>query len=110
METIINYIARMSFVQKAVLVIGLILFTPIVGVVFTLAFGGVQLLSAWVSLLLNIVFAMVGFLFSMLNWKGVLFLVIVGLVIGARAAYIYIMNSDVDGEVNDDNNSWDPFL
>jgi len=71
-------------------------FTPAVSIAFTILFGGI-----------SAVFSVIGFALSMLNWKGVLFFIIVGMFFAAKAGYNWIMSEEED--IEEDDNSWDPF-
>jgi len=98
LDTIINWFRGLSRTVQISLILAVGVFTPIVSIVFGIFFNGI-----------GAMFSLLGLVFNMLNWKGVLFFLIVGLAIGARAAYNLIENYEVEDVEIEDNTSWDPF-
>jgi hypothetical protein len=96
MSSLTNWFNNLSRNTRILLVIAVCLFTPVVSIAFTILFGGI-----------SAAFNIIGFAFSMLNWKGVLFFVIVGMFFAAKAGYNWIM-SEEEG-IEEEDNSWDPF-
>lgn len=97
METLINWFRGLSRAAQITIIIAVGVFTPAVSIAFSIIFGGI-----------GAVFSIIGFVFSMLNWKGVLFFFIVGMFFAAKAGYSWVMSEEEDIE-EDDDNSWDPF-
>lgn len=79
------------------LIAAVCLFTPAVSIAFTIVFGGI-----------SAVFSLIGFVFSLLNWKGVLFFFIVGMFFAAKAGYSWVMSEEEDDttDVEDNPFSW----
>lgn len=117
LEALINWFRGLSRAVQTTIIIAICLFTPVVSIAFSMFFGGI---GAACNIL--------GFMLGLLNWKGVLFLVIVGIVFAGKAGYNWIMSEDedidycsrcakynahcncwleLDGE--NDENSWNPF-
>lgn len=94
MDTIINRFRGLSRGTKITIIIALLVFTPIVSIVFSIAFNGI-----------GAAFSIIGFVFSFVNW-GIAFMLLLGY--GAYIAYRWINSDDAVEEDNDDN-SWDPF-
>lgn len=96
MNSLINWFNNLSRNTRILLVVAVCLFTPVVSVAFTILFGGI-----------SAAFSIIGFVFSMLNWKGVLFFLIVGMFFAAKAGYTWIMDEDEDDtDSEDDTLSW----
>jgi uncharacterized membrane protein required for colicin V production len=96
MNSLINWFNNLSRNTRILLVVAVCLFTPAVSIAFTIIFGGI-----------SAVFSIIGFAFSMLNWKGVLFFFIVGMFFAAKAGYTWIMDEDEDDTtLEDDTFSW----
>lgn len=96
METLVNYFRGLPRNIQISLILAVGVFTPAVSIAFTILFGGI-----------SAVFSIIGFAFNMLNWKGVLFFVIVGMFFAGKAGYNWIMSEEED--IEEDDNSWDPF-
>ena len=96
METLVNYFRGLPRNIQISLILAVGVFTPAVSIAFTILFGGI-----------SAVFSVIGFALSMLNWKGVLFFIIVGMFFAAKAGYNRIMSEEED--IEEDDNSWDPF-
>ncbi len=96
METLVNYFRGLPRNIQISLILAVGVFTPAVSIAFTILFGGI-----------SAVFSVIGFALSMLNWKGVLFFIIVGMFFAAKAGYNWIMSEEED--IEEDDNSWDPF-
>ncbi len=96
METLINWFRGLSRAAQITIIIAVGVFTPAVSIAFSIIFGGI-----------GAVFSVIGFALSMLNWKGVLFFIIVGMFFAAKAGYNWIMSEEEEGIEED--NSWDPF-
>lgn len=96
METLINWFRGLSRTAQITIIIAVGVFTPAVSIAFSIIFGGI-----------GAVFSVIGFALSMLNWKGVLFFIIVGMFFAAKAGYNWIM-SEEEG-IEEEDNSWDPF-
>jgi hypothetical protein len=86
----------LSRAAQITIIIAVGVFTPAVSIAFSIIFGGI-----------GAVFSVIGFALSMLNWKGVLFFIIVGMFFAAKAGYNWIMSEEEEGIEED--NSWDPF-
>ena len=98
MNTITNWFNNLSRSTRIILIVAVCLFTPAVSIAFTIIFGGI-----------SAVFSIIGFAISMLNWKGVLFFVIVGMFFAAKAGYNWIMSEEEDDnftDVEDNPFSW----
>lgn len=93
METIINWFSNLSRNAKITLLVAVAIFTPAVGIAFTVMFMGI-----------SAIFTVIGFVFGFVNW-GVAFLLILGF--GAYKAHSWIQNNE-DAEEEEDL-SWDPF-
>jgi hypothetical protein len=85
MNSLINWFNGLSRNMRIAILVGVCLFTPIVSVVFTILIGGI-----------SAIFSIIGFAFSMLNWKGVLFFFIVGMVFAAKLGYEWVMDEEED--------------
>jgi hypothetical protein len=96
LETLINWFRGLSRAAQITIIIAVGVFTPAVSIAFSIIFGGI-----------GAVFSVIGFALSMLNWKGVLFFIIVGMFFAAKAGYNWIMSEEEEGIEED--NSWDPF-
>jgi hypothetical protein len=96
LETLVNYFRGLPRNIQISLILAVGVFTPAVSIAFTILFGGI-----------SAVFSVIGFALSMLNWKGVLFFIIVGMFFAAKAGYNWIMSEEED--IEEDDNSWDPF-
>jgi len=96
LETLINWFRGLSRTAQITIIIAVGVFTPAVSIAFSIIFGGI-----------GAVFSVIGFALSMLNWKGVLFFIIVGMFFAAKAGYNWIM-SEEEG-IEEEDNSWDPF-
>lgn len=90
MNTITNWFNNLSRSTRIILIVAVCLFTPAVSIAFTIIFGGI-----------SAVFSIIGFAISMLNWKGVLFFVIVGMFFAAKAGYNWIMSEEEDDDFTD---------
>jgi hypothetical protein len=79
------------------LIAAVCLFTPAVSIAFTILFGGI-----------SAAFSIIGFVLSMLNWKGVLFFIIIGMFFAAKAGYSWVMSEEEDDttDVEDNPFSW----
>jgi arginine exporter protein ArgO len=96
MNSLINWFNNLSRNTRILLVVAVCLFTPVVSVAFTILFGGI-----------SAAFSIIGFVLSMLNWKGVLFFLIVGMFFAAKAGYTWVMDEDEDDtDSEDDTLSW----
>lgn len=95
MEALVNYFRGLPRNIQITILLAIGVFTPAVSIVFSIVFGGI-----------GAVFNVIGFAFGMLNWKGVLFFVIVGMFFAGKAAYNWIMSEE---EIQEEDNSWDPF-
>jgi uncharacterized membrane protein required for colicin V production len=96
METIINWFSNLSRNAKIALLVAVAIFTPAVGILFSIVFSGI-----------GAIFTVVGFVFGFVNW-GVAFLLIIGF--GGYKAYKWIQdNGSFDEEEEDEDFSWDPF-
>jgi hypothetical protein len=84
MNAMINWYKNLDRNTQIVIAVA-VCFTPIVGIV------------------LNIVFGIVGIIFNLINWKGVLFFVIVGIVFAAKALYTWVDSDDDDDTDIEDN-------
>ena len=96
METLVNYFRGLPRNIQISLILAVGVFTPAVSIAFTILFGGI-----------SAIFSIIGFALSMLNWKGVLFFFIVGMVFAAKLGYEWVMSEEED--IEEDDNSWDPF-
>jgi hypothetical protein len=96
LETLINWFRGLSRAAQITIIIAVGVFTPAVSIAFSIIFGGI-----------GAVLSVIGFAFSLLNWKGVLFFVVVGMVFAGKAGYTWIMSEEEEGIEED--NSWDPF-
>ena len=96
MSSLINWFRGLSRATQITIIIAVGVFTPAVSIAFSIIFGGI-----------GAVFSVIGFALSMLNWKGVLFFIIVGMFFAAKAGYNWIM-SEEEG-IEEEDNSWDPF-
>jgi len=96
MSSLINWFRGLSRATQITIIIAVGVFTPAVSIAFSIIFGGI-----------GAVFSVIGFALSMLNWKGVLFFIIVGMFFAAKAGYNWIMSEEEEGIEED--NSWDPF-
>lgn len=83
MAPFINWFRGLSRNIQISLILAVGVFTPAVSIMFTIVFGGI-----------SAVFNIIGFAISMLNWKGVLFFVIVGMFFAAKAGYNWITEED----------------
>ena len=81
--------------MRIAIIVGVCLFTPIVSVVFTILIGGI-----------SAIFSIIGLAFSMLNWKGVLFFFIVGMVFAAKLGYEWVMDEEEDYLVEEEPFIW----
>jgi len=96
LEALINWFRGLSRATQITIIIAIGVFTPAVSIAFSIIFGGI-----------GAVFSVIGFAFGLLNWKGVLFFVVIGLFFAGKAGYNWIMSEDED--IEEDDNSWDPF-
>jgi hypothetical protein len=83
MNSLINWFNGLSRNMRIAILVGVCLFTPIVSVVFTILIGGI-----------SAIFSIIGFIFSILNWKGVLFFLVVGMVFAAKLGYEWAMDEE----------------
>jgi hypothetical protein len=96
MNSLINWYNNLSRNMQIAIIVAIGMFTPVVSIAFTILFGGI-----------SAAFSIIGFAFSMLNWKGVLFFLIVGMVLAAKAGYTWVMDEDEDdNELEDNTFSW----
>ena len=96
MNSLINWYNNLSRNMQIAIIVAIGMFTPVVSIAFTILFGGI-----------SAAFSLIGFVFSMLNWKGVLFFFIVGMVLAAKAGYTWVMDEDEDAnELEDNTFSW----
>jgi uncharacterized membrane protein required for colicin V production len=98
MNTITNWFNNLGRSSRIILIVAVCLFTPGVSIAFSIIFGGI-----------GAAFSIIGFAFNMLNWKGVLFFVIIGMFFAGKAAYNWIMSEEEDDystQVEDNPFSW----
>lgn len=90
MSSLINWFNNLNRNTRIILIVAVCLFTPVVSIAFTVIFGAL------------------GIVFSLLNWKGVLFFFIVGMVFAVKALYAWVMSEEEDDstEVEDNSFSW----
>jgi hypothetical protein len=90
MSSLINWFNNLNRNTRIILIVAVCLFTPVVSIAFTVIFGAL------------------GIVFSLLNWKGVLFFFIVGMVFAVKALYVWVMSEEEDDstEVEDNSFSW----
>ena len=72
-----NWYKNLNRNAQIAIAVAVCVFTPIVGIVFNLAFG------------------IVGLIFNLINWKGFLFLIVVGIAFATKAFF----SSDDDEEM-----------
>ena len=85
MNSLINWYNNLSRNMQIAIIVAIGMFTPAVSIAFTILFGGI-----------SAVFSIIGFAFSMLNWKGVLFFLVVGMVFAAKLGYEWAMDEEED--------------
>ena len=85
MNSLINWYNNLSRNMQIAIIVAIGMFTPVVSIAFTILFGGI-----------SAVFSLIGFVFSMLNWKGVLFFLVVGMVFAAKLGYKWVMDEEED--------------
>jgi len=98
LEPVINWFRGLSRTVQIIIIGALIVFTPVVSIAFSILFGGI-----------SAAFSIVGFMFNILNWKGVLFFLVIGIFFAAKAGYNFIENYEVEDTYSEDDTSWDPF-
>ena len=95
METIINWLKGLSRNAKIALIVAVAIFTPVVGIMFSIVFSGI-----------GAIFTVLGFVLGFVNW-GVAFLL--ALAFGGYKGYKSIQdNNSVDAD-EEEEFSWDPF-
>lgn len=98
MEPVINWFRGLPRNIQITLMLAVGVFTPIVSIVFTLFFAGV-----------SGAFSIIGFVLGALDWKGVLFFLVIGIFFAAKAGYNFIENYEVEDTYTEEDTSWDPF-
>ena len=98
MDAIINWWSNLPRSIQISLMLAVGVFTPVVSIVFGIFFNGI-----------GAMFSLLGLVLGLLNWKGVLFFIIVGMFFAGKAAINFIENYEVDDEETEDDTSWDPF-
>jgi uncharacterized membrane protein required for colicin V production len=95
-DAIINWFNGLSRNTKIALLVAVSIFTPAVGILFSIVFSGI-----------GAIFTVIGFIFGFVNW-GVLFLLIIGF--GGYKGYKWIQeNGSLDEDAEEDDLGWDPF-
>ena len=96
MNTLTTWYNSLTRNTQMAIIVAIGMFTPVVSIAFTILFGGI-----------SAAFSIIGFVLSLLNWKGVLFFFIVGMFFAAKAGYTWIMDEDEDDTtLEDDTFSW----
>jgi DMSO/TMAO reductase YedYZ heme-binding membrane subunit len=96
MNTIIEWFKDQTRNTQIAIAVAVCVFTPAVSIVLSILVDGI-----------GAAFSVIGFILSLLNWKGVLFIVMVCAVLIARASYTWVMDEDgTDTELEDDTFSW----
>jgi hypothetical protein len=96
MNTIINRFNELNRNTRIAIIIALCVFTPAVSIVFTVLFNGI-----------GAAFSVIGIVISLLNWKGVLFMVMVFGAFIAKASYTWAMEEEEeDTQQEDDTFNW----
>ena len=96
MNSLTTWYNNLSRNMQIAIIVAIGMFTPVVSIAFTILFGGI-----------SAIFSLIGFVLSLLNWKGVLFFFIVGMFFAAKAGYTWIMDEDEDDiTLEDDTFSW----
>ena len=95
MNTIINRFNELNRNTRIAIIVALCVFTPAVSIGFTVLFNGI-----------GAAFSIIGIALGLLNWKGVLFIVIVCGAFIAKALYEWAMEEEEDTELEDDTFSW----
>lgn len=94
METIINWLKGLSRNAKIALIVAVAIFTPVVGIAFSIVFTGI-----------GAFFTVLGFVLGFVNW-GVAFILIL-----AFAGYkgYNLLNNDDESTDEEEIDAWDPF-
>lgn len=87
MNSLVNWFNNLSRSNRIVLLVAVCMLTPIVSIVGTVA---VYIL---------------GIVFNLLNWKGILFVLVVGVVFAVKALYTWV-NEEDDYEVEEEPFTW----
>jgi hypothetical protein len=96
MNTIIEWFKDQTRNTQIAIAVAVCVFTPAVSIVLSIFVDGI-----------GAAFSVIGFILSLLNWKGVLFIVMVCAVLIARASYTWVMDEGgTDTELEDDTFSW----
>ena len=96
MNTLTTWYNSLTRNTQMAIIVAIGMITPVVSIAFTILFGGI-----------SAIFSLIGFVLSLLNWKGVLFFFIVGMFFAAKAGYTWIMDEDEDDiTLEDDTFSW----
>ena len=91
MDTIIDWFRGLSRAAQYFILIAVCVFTPVVGIAFSLIFGGI-----------GAAFSVIGFVLGFVNW-GVAFAILCGY--GIYRVYV-AFNKDDDDATQDDDDSW----
>ena len=109
MDAIINWLKGLSTWQKIALA-AVLFFTPTVGIVFSIVFSGAGALAIIIKVIFVTFFKIVAFAFGFLNWKGVLFFFVIGMVFAGKRAYQFIQDNDsMDDDEEDEDFNWNSF-
>jgi sugar phosphate permease len=96
MNTIINRFNELNRNTRIAIIIALCVFTPAVSIGFTVLFNGI-----------GAAFSIIGIALGLLNWKGVLFMVMVCGAFIAKALYTWAMEEEEeDTQQEDDIFNW----
>lgn len=108
MNAIINWFNNLSRSSRYMLIAALCFFTPAVSISLTILFGGISAAFSVIGFVLSLIFNLIGFVFSLLNWKGVLFFIIIGMFFAAKAGYSWVMSEEEDDttDVEDNPFTW----